>query len=737
MHRGSNNRLDEENFDRTNANRLFDSQNNDRGGYNVGSLYYYAGSTLQIEWTNQHSCNNSKSHCELVIQYMCDDLVRDGATTDRIPYNHTLCRNFNCNTDLEYGMHENYDYYDTCYRRERNKGLFIADQKLKKDSAIYTRQNPNGNRRGYECPEERDYYPYWHPTPWRDVVVMTNDPHRCPYYRNNTENVKSRWACLLDTKTPDVIPNNKPDCDKKNGKWTEFPAHDIPAPDCRETEFTRDNHLGNGIGGHPNTYNWTVPNFIHDKCVLRIRYNVSTDDYDPWNTTAANNEIKRNAGSLVDIYTRYKLTEVDGRNRGYKFEDNPEVKVFEEADFKLELAINTEQYGRVFQDRSHAFAIKKRIESLKDKTVHNLNVRGKRGNIVQVYPAVEYDFVPNTLEMSTKDVIHIQWTGSNTNPKEAEGNGKAQTDRSNVVQLTSQVYPEGDTKTYGPGLVYGHYGNNYPIFLNQSQFLGLPSSYLEALAYLGTMNENIMHGQFGGEMSELDDAGTYFDLGPRNVTKTGTFHYMCTRNNDFTNRDQKGRIIVYPYSVTYHSLGWAGGSASVTGGTSSLLAKEGTFDKLQKLRLEEWSIEEGKKKLEEKGKTISLGEEYASRFFVILPAERLTTTGKEFTVNMALTMEDNDNIKVYRSNPATFSSWSKVDSHISGGTIQFQTAQGGVFVARTTLSNVSLIVGLVLGLLLVIIIVTGTVCYFRRRPENWVAVKSKVNRMHKSTQNQV
>ncbi len=33
---GSNNRLNEANNNRNNANRLFDSQNNDRGGYNVG-----------------------------------------------------------------------------------------------------------------------------------------------------------------------------------------------------------------------------------------------------------------------------------------------------------------------------------------------------------------------------------------------------------------------------------------------------------------------------------------------------------------------------------------------------------------------------------------------------------------------------------------------------------------------------------------------------------------------------
>jgi len=122
--RGSNDRNCEKNVNRNNGNRMFDSQNNAKGGYacpravggpergdgnGVASfistatteaqtrMYYYEGSMVTVEWTSQHGCGgNGRVQCQMVIQYACEDTLDpywsgDGTTGWPAPANGGDC----------------------------------------------------------------------------------------------------------------------------------------------------------------------------------------------------------------------------------------------------------------------------------------------------------------------------------------------------------------------------------------------------------------------------------------------------------------------------------------------------------------------------------------------------------------------------------------------------------------------------------------------------------------------
>lgn len=577
--RGSNNRLDDENRDRNNGNRLFDSQNNNRGGSNVGQVYYLQGSKVPMEWSVQHSCGNSNNNCEVIIQAMCDDRIRDGTTQRTIPIQPNECYNWDCDTDVRFGRHESFDSYMECKYRSRNKGLFTSSQNLNGHSAIYTRQNPNGARRGLECPEERDYYPYWQPTAWKDVAILTNDVTRCANYQTESQNVKARESCKVsitgfmrwyhDRNGPKtLLPLNSTECAAityfdmetnltAHGQWTTTPAHGIAPPECKQNVWSRDNHHGNVEGGQWTGFEWTVPDWLHEQCVLRIRYNISTGDLPHFTETdasvtttmltAANNKSpggNNQKPAMVDMGSFYGIVNSTMSNRDYTLRNNPQPDAFGLMNLpvKLQLAVNTAQYGRTFQDRTHKFAIRAKPSSITEgSTITNIQVRGKRGNIVQTYPGTEYDFTPNKFNCKNGDYVHFQWTGSNTNPNNNAGQGRQGSDRHNVVALKAKNYEEPvatDSNT-AAGSVYGHLGNSYPHKISDWNFLGLTAGDMQHLAIL-----DVDGGQMGGELSELDDAGTYFDLGPRACTANGVYNYLCTRNNNFSNRSQKAVVTV-------------------------------------------------------------------------------------------------------------------------------------------------------------------------------------------------
>jgi len=603
--RGSNDRLNEANTDRDNAQRLFDSQNNAKGGYCWGpTMTYYEKSYLQIEWTNQHGCGQGHTNvdCDIIIQYMCDPSIRDGTSTNTITQ--ATVDQKDASGNYVFGMHENYPYYRKCASRYRDGGLFAADQGNLGTgaTATQTRQNNGGTTYGFECQEERDYYPYWHPTPWKDIVVFTANTARCSYFQQHSQNVEDKFWCESDATDSANVERFDTATACGGLYWTKVTAWNIAAPPCYAAGFNRDNHLGNGIGGYTNTYKWVIPgmdeigsaNWIADPrdgqpvgqkvapCVLRIRYNISSGDF---------HQGVENVG-LTYAQGGYADSTMNGANSPVT--QNPYVEfgkpyMSNDQSWYLGLAINTAQYGRTFQDRSHVFYVTQQPFGHVGP-IYNLGVRGKRGNIVQTYPATEYDFTPNSLSINLGDSIHFQWTGCDTNPAGNDGEGTDQTDRSNFVLLKESDIGNGRTnypKTFAAADIWGDTGSktaqdNTFMMAYIKQFDGqqcqsqTSTGCCFTLAQLTAIHQGDANGveQDPQNCFKLNAPGAnYFDGGLVKMIQAGTFNYMSSRNNNFTNRSQKGTITITtalsPVALTATIVGGAGfaGAAVIAGGS--------------------------------------------------------------------------------------------------------------------------------------------------------------------------
>lgn len=209
-------------------------------------------------------------------------------------------------------------------------------------------------------------------------------------------------------------------------------------------QYWDDNTGGTGTGS---TYYWSIPFGVAkagaggtESTVLRMRYNISTHDFPSY--TAGDNYLSNapfdaapgvnstynckgdtnqagTACSAVSPVTQDPYIQVRGAATGATQGQGNGI---------LSLALNTNQYARTFQDRTYVFKIVARPTELmpaaNPKIIVGLTVKGKRGNIVQTYPAVEYDFFPKELIVDEGSQVHIQWTGSDYNPQRGCNNGE-------------------------------------------------------------------------------------------------------------------------------------------------------------------------------------------------------------------------------------------------------------------------------------------------------------------------
>ncbi|XP_020608614.1 protein DD3-3-like isoform X3 [Orbicella faveolata] len=613
---GSNNRLNGADVNVHNRNRLFNSQNNDKCGYNVGDNadtdpgataipeyrqlpmeFYMSGcdeekhkTEIEIMWTNQHGTGpktDDMVETQVILQYMCQPYPQGKMASDNVDREfefHTI-RNGQSTASQSfgdggredqyvsksYGIHEPYNYYQAYYRRERNKGLFTADQHLGDDRSFYTRQNTGGTIYGFEIPEERDYFPYWGPTPWKDIAIMVSDKKTEDLMKKyvNSTHYGHKYMCVMPNNLEGITcppPNGQDNpafqciakyitaesCKAAGGTWTKFitnylektsgvlsTCHDVgemklargipydahkisqgadnklqyvllhKPPDVIYAPSTVVNHNGMSMEGNFSTYKWKVPCFPSNttqRCVLRLRYNITTDDV-PREFNASNNN---------DITP------------------NPVTKAVDNTT-DLQLALNTAQVGRTFQDRSHVFILKPRNHlplKYQHSNIYYIGGMGKRGNIVQTYPAMEYRFTPERTTVTTEDVLCFVWSGSNNNPSHYAGQGQHSTDRTNVCWVKEGCsYLKPKTCSSLPLEVVDHVDEFDAHKLNL---------HLNTGCFTGQVQH---HGQ-ATLQSQLDNAPASCNPPCFRITKPGEYCYMSTRNNNFSNRRHIGKITV-------------------------------------------------------------------------------------------------------------------------------------------------------------------------------------------------
>jgi hypothetical protein len=111
------------------------------------------------------------------------------------------------------------------------------------------------------------------------------------------------------------------------------------------TFFSRANFFQTG---YTSAYNWVIPSLAdigedvddgHARCALRIRYNISSEDYYGYSPEDPVGE------DMID--SRFNA-------ENSPIEQNPYVGYGSDGDgyeWELRLALNTDQYGRTFEDR--------------------------------------------------------------------------------------------------------------------------------------------------------------------------------------------------------------------------------------------------------------------------------------------------------------------------------------------------------------------------------------------------
>jgi len=163
--------------------------------------------------------------------------------------------------------------------------------------------------------------------------------------------------------------------------------------------------------------------------------------------------------------------------------------------------------------------------------------------------------VPNDLIVNIGDFVHFQWTGCDNNPAYA-GEGLQGTDRSNICQLadaghnycidfsSQTMFPDATT-----AFNMAHLNQYGGVICTTNEQTSCCKTYEQLQVVANTGNDPDQNPQ--NCMKINDPSAAYWNGGAVQMSTQGSYYYLSTRNNNYTNRSQKGTINVQPLLPTW------------------------------------------------------------------------------------------------------------------------------------------------------------------------------------------
>lgn len=209
---------------------------------------------------------------------------------------------------------------------------------------------------------------------------------------------------------------------------------------------------------------------------------------------------------------------------------------------------------------------------------------------------------------------------------------------------------------------------------------------------------------------------------------------MSTRNNNFSNRDQKGLIVSYENEFFDDFIGWNGGFIDFRVG--KMWIPQGAVDKLEKFRMDIKTLENvNQTELHTKVLKPNKFDQstMASDLIIIKTNKNQFKSPLKISLKLKRSLKSMESHDLYRINNELLT---KIDSKLNDDNLEFEIKQNGIYVVKYNRSY-AVLIGVLVGIGALITIILFLSFFLYKNPNCIKRFRNRASNIKRSMNNQL